>query len=59
MSTSSPDLKVDKHEADMSSRDLGKVKDPQALPDIFTSYRKMMEPLRDVSRDVLPPVSYR
>jgi len=41
------------------SRDLGKVSDPQALPDVFTSYRKMMEPLRDVSRNVLPPVSHR
>lgn len=28
--------------------------DPQKLPDIFTTYRKMVEPLRDNAREVLP-----
>ncbi|KAG9244234.1 DNA photolyase, FAD-binding/Cryptochrome [Calycina marina] len=41
----------------VDDRDLGKkLEDPQALPDVFTSYRKMMEPLKEVSRDVLPDI---
>jgi deoxyribodipyrimidine photo-lyase len=36
------------------SRDLDQLKNPQDLPDVFTTYRKQMEPLRDVPRAVLP-----
>lgn len=35
------------------SRDLGTIQDPQDLPDVFTTYRKMMEPLREAPRKVL------
>lgn len=37
----------------LSSDDV-RFKDPQDLPDIFTTYRKLAEPLRDVPRAVLP-----
>lgn len=40
-----------------NSRDLEKVQDPQDLPDVFTTYRKMMEPLREAPRDVLPTIA--
>ena len=39
------------------SRDLVKLSNPQDLPDVFTTYRKMMEPLREAPRAVLPAPS--
>src|SRR5438552_180665 len=36
------------------SRDLP-FPDPQGLPDVFTTFRKTVEPLRNVPRAVLPP----
>lgn len=40
--------------ADGNSRDLHGIQDPQDLPNVFTTYRKMMEPLREAPRAVLP-----
>jgi len=40
-------------EADLSSRDVP-YKDPKEIPDVFTSYRKSVEPLRDAPRKILP-----
>ncbi|KAH8597773.1 DNA photolyase, FAD-binding/Cryptochrome [Bisporella sp. PMI_857] len=40
----------------IDDRDLVKLKDPQDLPDVFTSYRKLMEPLCEATRDVLPDI---
>jgi deoxyribodipyrimidine photo-lyase len=37
-----------------SSRDVEQVLEAHDLPDVFTTYRKMMEPLREAPRDVLP-----
>ncbi|KAI1140720.1 cryptochrome [Hypoxylon sp. FL0543] len=38
----------------IDDRDLEQLKTPDDLPDVFTSYRKMMEPLREKPRETLP-----
>ncbi|KAI0838224.1 cryptochrome [Hypoxylon sp. FL0890] len=38
----------------IDDRDLEQLNSPQDLPDVFTTYRKMMEPLREKPRETLP-----